>query len=107
MKIRDDIADGIRAGHTDTRIAYELGCDRITVYRARRDMGIPSVRVLDRLTAEEAPVPIRNRYREPLSAEQKTANRELLAAAVYRNKPSHLTVRRAPDQPVCDARKAS
>jgi hypothetical protein len=107
MKIRDDIADLIRAGHTDTRIAHELGCDRSTVHRTRQDMGMPSVRVLDRLTAEEAPVPIRSRYREPLSAEQKTANRELLAAAVYRNHPPHLTVRRAPDQPVCDARKAS
>jgi hypothetical protein len=85
MKIRDDIAALIRAGHTDTRIAHEVGCDRTTVYRARRDMGIPSVRVLDRLRAEAAPVPVRNRYREPLSAEQQTANRELLAAAVYRS----------------------
>jgi hypothetical protein len=111
MKIRDDIADLIRAGHTDTRIAHELGCDRTTVHRTRQALGIPSVRVLDRLTAEEAPAPIRNRYREPLSAEQKTANRELLAAAVYRNHPAHLTVRRAPDQGVCqparDDRKAS
>jgi uncharacterized protein (DUF433 family) len=97
MKIRDDIADLIRAGHTDTRIAHEVGCDRTTVHRTRQALRIPSVRVLDRLRAEEAPARIRNRYREPLTAEQKTANRELLAAAVYRNHPSHLTVRRAPD----------
>lgn len=88
MTIRPDIAALIRAGHTDTRIAHETGCSRQTANHTRRLLGIPSVRVLDRLAAEEAPARIRSRYREPLSPEQQAANREALAAAVYRRRPA-------------------
>jgi AraC-like DNA-binding protein len=86
VNIRTDIADLLRAGHTDTHIAHQLGCHRNTVHRTRQALGIPPTRVLDRLRVEAAPVQIRDRYREPLTAEQVAANRELLAAAVYRTR---------------------
>lgn len=79
--IRPDIAALIRAGHTDTSIAHRLGCDRTTVHRTRQALGIPAVRILDRLLAESEPIRIPDRYREPLSPEQVAENRELLAAA--------------------------
>ncbi|RPE40223.1 Homeodomain-like domain-containing protein [Streptomyces sp. Ag109_O5-1] len=42
MKIRADVAQMLRAGHSDRQIARQLGVHRDQVIRARRLLGIPA-----------------------------------------------------------------
>lgn len=84
MKIRADIAGLIRAGHTDQRIARQLGCARSTVNRVRRALRLPPGDALERLYAEEAPAPVAEYKpgRTPISEHRAAANRAELAAAI-------------------------
>ncbi|MEV5957249.1 hypothetical protein AB0M11_26370 [Streptomyces sp. NPDC051987] len=43
MKIREDVAQLLRAGHSDRGIARQLGVHRDQVIKARRALGIPAV----------------------------------------------------------------
>jgi len=52
MKIRADIAELIRAGHTDASIARRLHCGTTTVGNTRRAIGYPPATTLSRLYAE-------------------------------------------------------
>jgi hypothetical protein len=83
MKVRADIAELIRAGHTNTRIAHQLGCSRGTVNRVRQALRLPYADALGRLYAEAHPrgVPEYKPARQPISPHRAAANRaELLAA---------------------------
>lgn len=85
MKIRADIAELIRAGHTDTSIARRLHCGRSTVNNARRHLGYPPAHALHRLYAEAVPTGRVHDYRPermPTSPAQQAANRERLMAAL-------------------------
>ncbi|MET9728468.1 helix-turn-helix domain-containing protein [Streptomyces zaomyceticus] len=80
MKIRDDIAALVRAGHSDASIALRLGCGRGTANETRRALGS-----LDRLYAEEVPTGEVRDYRPdrmPTSPQQQAANRAALLAAL-------------------------
>lgn len=44
MKVRADIAELLRAGHSETHIAHHLHVDRGTVARARKLLGLPTPR---------------------------------------------------------------
>jgi len=75
----------LRAGHSDTRIAHELGCHRSTVNRHRHALQLPQSDRLGRIYAEALPtgrVPDFNRWRQPITPEQAAANRAALAAAL-------------------------
>lgn len=84
MKIRTDIADLIRAGHTNASIAKRLGCDRSTVANTRRTLRLPAADALSRLYAEAHPrgVPEYKPDRQPISPHRAAANRAALAAAL-------------------------
>lgn len=85
MKIRADIAELIRAGHTDANIAHQLGCHRTTAARARRALRYPPAQELSRLYAEAIPTGRVKDYRPdrmPTSPAQQRANRERLMAAL-------------------------
>jgi hypothetical protein len=85
MKVRADMAELIRAGHSDTRIAHELGCHRATVHRARQVLQLPPSHRLGRLYAEALPtgqVRAYQPHRLPISPSQAAANRAALAAAL-------------------------
>ena len=80
MKIRDDIAALVRAGHSDASIALRLGCGRGTANETRRALSS-----LDRLYAEAAPTGQVRDYRPermPTSPAQQAANRAALLAAL-------------------------
>lgn len=80
MKIRADIADLIRAGHTDRSIAYRIGCHSSTVAKARQALQLPERNALNRLYAEAHPTGIVLK-RRPWTPEEQAAHRaELLAA---------------------------
>lgn len=85
MKIRADIAELIRAGHTDASIARRLHTSRATVNRARKALRYPPAGVLGRLYAEAVPTGRVKDYRPermPTSPAQQAANRARLAAAL-------------------------
>lgn len=87
MKIRADIADLIREGHTNESIAHRLGCDRSTVAYARQALRFPPADHLGRLYAEAAPTGRVRDYQPPqgwmpLSPAQQAANRATLLAAL-------------------------
>lgn len=85
MKIRADIADLIRAGHTNASIAKRLGCDRSTVANTRRALRLPAADALSRLYAEAHPTGRVGEYkpdRQPISPHRAAANRAALAAAL-------------------------
>lgn len=86
-KIRSDIADLIREGHTNESIARRLGCDRSTVGSARRALRLPPSDLLGRLYAEAVPTGQVRDYqppsgRMPLSPARQAANRATLLAAL-------------------------
>lgn len=105
MNIRADIAEMIRAGHSDTHIAHRLGCHRSTVHRVRQALRSTPARPDERLYAEALPTGRVREYkpcRMPISPDQAAANLALLTAAVYRRprpvsaRPdAHLTTRKA------------
>jgi hypothetical protein len=85
MKIRADIADLIREGHTNASIARRLGCHYDTVARARRGLRLPPADTLGRLYAEAVPTGRVREYRPdrmPTSPAQQAANRARLLAAL-------------------------
>ncbi|MGW6531418.1 helix-turn-helix domain-containing protein [Streptomyces venezuelae] len=84
MKIRADIAQLIRDGHTNASIAHRLRCDETTVASARRALRMPPADLLGRLYAEAVPTGrVRSAAgRQPLSPAQQAANRATLAAAL-------------------------
>ncbi|MCX5158123.1 helix-turn-helix domain-containing protein [Streptomyces sp. NBC_00264] len=85
MKIRADIADLIREGHTNASIAHRLGCDPATVARARQALHLPPADRLGRLLAEAAPtgrVLSDKPTRVQTSPAQAAANRQALLAAL-------------------------
>lgn len=84
MKIRTDIADLIRAGHTNASIAKRLHCDRGTVARTRRALQLPAADALSRLYAEAHPrgEPEYRPARQPISPHRAAANRAALLAAL-------------------------
>lgn len=87
MKIRADIADAIRAGHTNASIAHRLGCHPDTVARARRALRMPPADHLSRLYAEAVPTGRVKDWkpdggRTPTSPAQQRENRERLLAAL-------------------------
>lgn len=85
MKVRADIAALIRAGHTDTHIAHQLGCHRTTAARARQALRYPPAQELGRLYAEAVPTGRVKDYRPdrmPTSPAQQRANWERLDAAL-------------------------
>lgn len=87
MKIRADIADLIRDGHTNASIAARLHCDRATVAAARRALRLPPADLLGRLYAEAVPTGRVRDYRPPnglmpLSPAQQAANQARLLAAL-------------------------
>lgn len=91
MKIRADIAEMVRAGHSDTHIAHCLGCHRSTANRVRQALRAAPVRPDERLYAEELPTgrvreygPVPRAPRPPVSPERAAANRALLAATISR-----------------------
>ncbi|MEU1088905.1 helix-turn-helix domain-containing protein [Streptomyces sp. NPDC005892] len=55
MKIRADIADLIREGHTNASIAHRLRCAPSTVGRVREALQLPPADRLGRLYAEALP----------------------------------------------------
>ncbi|MER6534351.1 helix-turn-helix domain-containing protein [Streptomyces sp900105755] len=85
MKVRADIAELIRAGHTNASIAHRLGCAPSTVARAREALHLPPADRLNRLYAEAIPTGRVKDYRPermPTSPAQQAANRERLMAAL-------------------------
>ena len=87
MKVRADIAELLRAGHTNASIAHRLGCDPSTVANARRALRLPPADQLGRLYLEAIPTgrvkdwrPTEGRM--PTSPAQQAANRERLLAAL-------------------------
>lgn len=85
MKIREDIAALVRAGHSDASIALRLGCGRGTANQVRRALKLPPSGALARLYAEEAPTGQIRDYkpeRMPTSPAQQAANRAALLAAL-------------------------
>lgn len=85
MKIRADIAELIRAGHTDASIARRLHCGTTTVGNTRRAIGYPPATTLSRLYAEAIPTGRVHAYRPermPTSPAQAAANRARLLAAL-------------------------
>lgn len=92
MRVRADIAELIRAGHTNASIAHRLGCDRSTVANARRALRLPPADRLGRLYAEELPVgvPEYKPGRLEISPARAAANRVALAAAI-RPRPANPT----------------
>lgn len=85
MKIRADIAELIRAGHTDASIARRLHCGTTTVGNTRRALGLPPSTALGRLYAEAVPTGRVHAYRPermPTSPDQAAANRARLLAAL-------------------------
>ncbi|WP_225811291.1 helix-turn-helix domain-containing protein [Streptomyces spinosus] len=84
MKIRADIAQLIRAGHTNASIARRLHCAPSTVARARQALRMPPADALHRLYNEAIPT---GRVKTPtgplpLSPAQQAANRERLMNAL-------------------------
>ncbi|MFE9372286.1 helix-turn-helix domain-containing protein [Streptomyces sp. NPDC006711] len=84
MKVRADIAALIRAGHTDSSVAFRVGCHRNTVAEARRALRMPPADLLGRLYAEAVPTgrAMAPAGRVPLSPAQQQANRERLLAGL-------------------------
>ncbi|MCX4605435.1 helix-turn-helix domain-containing protein [Streptomyces anulatus] len=85
MKIRADIAELIREGHTNASIAHRLGCDPATVGRARHTLRLPPADRLGRLYAEAVPTGrvLGDRpARAQTSPAQAAANRRALLAAL-------------------------
>lgn len=85
MRIRADIAELLRVGHSDTHIAYRLGCHRNTVHRARLALRLPPSKPLGRLYAEELPTGLVGDYkpdRMPISPQQAASNWARLEAAL-------------------------
>ena len=85
MKVRADIAALIREGHTNSHIAYRLGCDRATVGKARQALRLPPADRLGRLYAEALPtgrVLSDKPIRVQTSPAQAAANRRALLAAL-------------------------
>jgi len=87
MKIRADIAELIREGHTNASIAHRLNCHRDTVGAARRALRMPPADLLGRLYAEAVPTGQVRDYqptdgRMPLSPARQAANRATLLAAL-------------------------
>jgi len=87
VKVRADIAELLRAGHTNASIAHRLGCDPSTVANARRALRLPPADQLGRLYLEAIPTgrvkdwrPTEGRM--PTSPAQQAANRERLLAAL-------------------------
>jgi len=85
MRVRADIAALIREGHTNSYIAYRLGCAPTTVGRVRQALRLPPADKLGRVYAEAWPTervlgdkPIR----VPTSPAQAAANRRALLAAL-------------------------
>ncbi|MGH3584852.1 MAG: helix-turn-helix domain-containing protein [Pseudonocardia sp.] len=95
MKVRADIADLIREGHTNASIAHRLGCDPATVGRVRNALRLPPADRLGRLYAEAVPtgrVLSDRPNRVQTSPAQAAANRQaLLAALVEPRKPMAAT----------------
>lgn len=92
MKIRSDIADLVRAGHTNASVAHRLGCAPSTVARVREALRLPSADRLGRLYAEAVPTGRVKEYRPglmPLSPAQQRANRERLMAALRDDAAPH------------------
>ena len=85
MKIRADIADLIREGHTNAHIAHRLHCATDTVAKARWALRLPPAGALHRLYAEAVPTGRVKDYRPermPTSPAQAAANRARLLAAL-------------------------
>lgn len=85
MKVRADIADLIREGHTNTSIAHRLGCAPGTVGRVRQALHLPPADRLGRLYAEALPtgrVLSDKPTRVQTSPAQAAANRQALLAAL-------------------------
>ncbi|WP_330449680.1 helix-turn-helix domain-containing protein [Streptomyces anulatus] len=85
MKIRADIAELIRQGHTNASIALRLGCAPSTVGRARHALRLPPADRLGRLYAEALPtgrVLGDKPTRVQTSPAQAAANRRALLAAL-------------------------
>lgn len=84
MKVRDDIAALLRAGHTDTYIAHRVGCHRSTVHRTRQALRMPCDRERRRLYAETFPAGVAqyNPRRPLLTPAETAANRAALAEAI-------------------------
>lgn len=85
MKIRADIAALIREGHTNSHIAYRLGCASTTVGRVRQALRLPPADKLGRLYAEAVPTGrvLGDRpTRVQTSPAQAAANRRALLAAL-------------------------
>ena len=85
MKIRADIADLIRQGHTNASIAHRLGCNPATVGKARHALRLPPADRLGRLYAEAVPtgrVLSDKPNRVQTSPAQAAANRKALLAAL-------------------------
>lgn len=85
MRIRTDIAELLRAGHSDTHIAHCVGCHRSTVQRARQALRLPPSKPLGRLYAEELPTGLVRDYkpdRMPISPQQAASNWARLEAAL-------------------------
>ncbi|MET8377984.1 helix-turn-helix domain-containing protein [Streptomyces microflavus] len=85
MKIRADIAELIRQGHTNASIALRLGCAPTTVGRARQALRYPPADQLGRLYAEALPTGrvLGDRpTRVQTSPAQAAANRKALLAAL-------------------------
>ncbi|EFL29432.1 hypothetical protein SSOG_09146 [Streptomyces himastatinicus ATCC 53653] len=85
MKVRADIANLIREGHTDEHIAHRLGCHRNTVSRVRHALRLPPSDPIKRLLAEELPIGRVRDYRPermPTSPAQAAENRARLLAAL-------------------------
>ena len=80
MKIRADVAELLRAGHSDQGIAYRLGCHVNTVGNARRALRIPEPLELTRLYAEAHPTGAVFGHRPWTPQEQAQHCAELLAA---------------------------
>lgn len=81
MKVRSDMAELIRAGHTDRSIAYRLHCHSSTVARARRALRMPYSNALTRLYAEAHPTGEAFK-RRPWSPEEQAQHRADLLAAL-------------------------
>lgn len=90
MKIRADIAELVRAGHSDSHIAHRLHCHPSTVNRVRQALRLPPAQVLGRLYAEEIPtgqVEDYSRRSQPISEAQAAANRGALKEAISAKLP--------------------
>lgn len=90
MKIRPDITELLRAGHTDTYIAHRVGCHRSTVHRTRQALGMPPDRMRRRLYTETLPAGVAqyNPRRPLLSPAETAANRAALAEAIRPRRPN-------------------